>query len=213
MLIGCDLETTGLDECQEDILEIALVAIETPSFKIIDSYTAIVIPSEFCWAHVKNPQTDGQKYVRAMHEKSGLFQAIDEQGWIGHKVKDGEALKPRAMRHALPSEAEAEALAFVAKHMTGVDANGKPERSPMFGCNPRFDRAFLNVHMNALERKFHYRSLDVNALWLLREYLTGADPTREKAGTAHRALADCEQAVKNVHDHFEWMSLLLKAVA
>ncbi len=212
MLIGIDLETTGLDECQEDILEIALVAIETPSFKIVDSYSTIVIPSEFCWAHVKNPQTDGQRYVRAMHEKSGLFQAIEAQGWIGQKVPDGEKLKPRAERHALPSEAEAEAIAFMAKHL-GAGPDGKPERSPMFGCNPGFDRAFLNVHMNALERKFHYRNLDVNAFWLLREYVTGADPTREKAGTAHRALADCEQAVKNVHDHFSWMAELLKAVA
>src|SRR5688572_31777175 len=78
MLIGVDLETTGLDECQEDILEIALVAIETPSFKIVDSYSAIVIPSEFCWAHIKNPQTDNQRYVRDIHEKSGLFQRSEE---------------------------------------------------------------------------------------------------------------------------------------
>lgn len=207
MLIGIDIETTGLDECNEDILEIALVAIETPSFKIVDSYTTIVIPSEFCWAHVKNPQNDNQKYVRDMHEKSGLFAAVEAQGWIGRKIPDGEQLKPRAERHAMPEEAEKEALAFIAKHM---GADGK---SPMFGCNPRFDRAFLNVHMNALERRFHYRDLDVNSLWLLREYIMGADATRTKAGTAHRALADCEQAVKNVHDHFDWMQALLKAVA
>ena len=55
---------------------------------------------------------------------------------------------------------------------------GPTEKSPMFGCNPNFDRSFLNVHMNKLERSFHYRNLDVNALWLLREYVTGADPTR-----------------------------------
>lgn len=206
MLIGIDLESTGLDECQEDILEIALVAIETPSFKIVDSYSTVVIPSEFCWAHVKNPQTDGQKFVREMHEKSGLYQAIAEQGWIGRKIPDGEQLKPRSERHAMPDEAEKEAIAFLEKHMQG-------EKSPMFGCNPSFDRAFLNVHMNALERKFHYRNLDVNAFWLLREYITGADPTRVKAGTAHRALADCEQAVKNVHEHFSWICELMKAVA
>jgi oligoribonuclease len=193
IIIGCDTETTGLEECQDDILEIALVAIETPSFRIVDSYTAVLKASPFAIGRLY-----ANDVVLKMHEKSGLLEL----------VRGGKSILTReAGGNATPGEAEEEALAFYRKHM------GPTEKSPMFGCNPNFDRMFLNVHMNKLERAFHYRNLDVNALWLLREYVTGADPTRAKAGTAHRALADCEQAVANVHEHFGWMSELLKAVA
>ena len=193
IIIGCDTETTGLDECQDDILEIALVAIETPSFKIVDSYSAILKPSAFGMSRLA-----ANDFVLKMHEKSGLLDLV--RGEKQHLLRECGG-------NARLEEAEAEALAFYRKHM------GPTEKSPMFGCNPNFDRMFLNVHMNKLERAFHYRNLDVNALWLLREYVTGADPTRAKAGTAHRALADCEQAVANVHDHFGWITELMKAVA
>jgi oligoribonuclease (3'-5' exoribonuclease) len=201
MLIGIDLETTGLDECQDDILEIAVVAIETPAFKIVDSYSTAVCPSLFGMNRLR-----ANDFVMKMHGSSGLL-ALIEANVLREKIPDGEKLKPRSERLPFVDEAMAEATAFILKHL------GPEGKSPMFGCNPRFDRAFLNVHMNALERKFHYRDLDVNSLWLLREYMTGADPTRSKAGTAHRALADCEQAVANVHQHFEWVSELLRAMA
>jgi oligoribonuclease (3'-5' exoribonuclease) len=88
-------------------------------------------------------------------------------------------------------EVEALARGFVNKHCGS-------EPSPLMGANPDFDRGFLRYHMPTLEKGFHYRNFDVNAFWQLRQYLFGT--VGERKPTAHRALANCEQAVQNVHD-------------
>lgn len=80
---------------------------------------------------------------------------------------------------------------------------------PLAGANPDFDRAFLRHWMPRVEELFHYRNFDVNAFWQLDQIVRGGDPTGKKHEAKHRALADCLDAIQNVHDHFEFVTELV----
>jgi len=45
MINALDLETTGLDRTQSEILEVALVKIDEKTFKVIDTYQSLLKPS------------------------------------------------------------------------------------------------------------------------------------------------------------------------
>lgn len=81
------------------------------------------------------------------------------------------------------------------------------ERVYLAGSNPDFDRRWLEEHMPNLARKLHYRNFDVNTFFILREWIAG----KEKHGTKHRALADCEQAIQGVRDHLNWCARVFGA--
>lgn len=74
------------------------------------------------------------------------------------------------------------------------------EKVYLAGSNPDFDRRWLEEHMPNLARKLSHRNFDVNTFFILREWIAG----KEKHGTKHRALADCEQAIQGVRDHLNW---------
>jgi oligoribonuclease len=177
-MIGCDLETTGLDACADDILEIALVAIALPQFEIVDRFSALVAPSVTGLVRLRE-----NDFVLKMHDGNGLLAAL-ESCVMG------------------PEQVEAGALAW------WDQALGFGQKSPLFGVNPNFDRKFLEVHMPELASRFHYRSFDTNCFHLLRLAIEGkwADAVRSKGGTAHRAMADIEQGVRNVHDFVAWIT-------
>jgi DNA polymerase III epsilon subunit-like protein len=52
-LIFCDTETTGLDEQRDHILEIALVAVELPTFREVACFDMVVTPP--LWPTVRKP--------------------------------------------------------------------------------------------------------------------------------------------------------------
>ena len=181
LIIGCDVETTGLDACADDMLEIALAAIDLQSFRIVARYEARITPTETGLLRLRE-----NDFVLQMHEGSGLLHAL---------TQDAKPLE----------QVERECCEFFDLQ------RGVGQGSPLFGTNPSFDRKFLEVHMPELARKFHYRSFDTNCLMMLRKALEGAetrDLMRVKGGTAHRAMADIEQSVAHVHDFLTWMGSL-----
>lgn len=186
--IFLDLETTGLfpKEAGAAILEIGMLAVEVPSFREIDSWSTVVISNA---AQLNDPLAGCNDFVRTMHTENGL-------------AKDLAFLaSPQAptalVQAATPARVQAAAEAFYLKHASG-------KRVYLGGAKPDFDRAWLEIHMPSLAKKFHYRGFDTNAFFILREYLVGV----EKSGQAHRVLDDCRQAVKVVHEHFSFMKTL-----
>jgi oligoribonuclease (3'-5' exoribonuclease) len=173
--IVLDLETTGLFPAEPNAAILEIAMI------------AVKVPffRELATWHtpVRRPFDDQLKgadeIVRKMHEDSGLAAELA----AGAGVPLGTA--------------EAQALQFYNRCCSG-------SRVYLMGANPDFDRRWLEHHMPNLAKKFHYRNLDVNSLFILKEYLQG----KEKTGTRHRALDDCRQAIAGVHAHFDLMRSL-----
>lgn len=190
MTAGCwiflDLETTGLDPSDGELLEIGLVAVN-PRLEEVAHWSSPIKPVHGDWL----AKLSANAYVKEMHQNSGLL---------------GELLGPRShlqfQAGGLPTLAEAEtvACAFVDQFGAGVDAKGRP-LTIMAGANiSSFDRQWLKAKMPALEARFHYRSADTNFTFLAEQFLTGG-PT-EKGETRHRALDDARQSVESVRKFF-----------
>jgi oligoribonuclease (3'-5' exoribonuclease) len=188
-LIFCDLETTGLDEYSKTglVLELALVAVSEPDFTEIEHYSTPIR-----WAPEVLAGAGMDPFVVDMHTRSGLLAELQADPGK-HRAEGG-----------LPTrgQAQVEALAFINRHARDamINERGQPE-IVMCGSNPEFDRRWLKVHMPDLAAKFHYRAFDINSLWLLKRWLLGGE--RAKFGQAHRALADCREAVATVHSFIE----------
>lgn len=175
VLVGVDLETTGLDCCGDDILEIAMIAIALGDLQVVGSYRLLVVPTESGLRRLA-----ANDFVTEMHTKNGL---------IAELVAGGEKVV---------SKAEAERLCCNWYDLVC----GVGQKSPMLGANPAFDRSFLEAQMPALAARFHYRNLDVNSLWMLDTVRTSGaligDLTRSKKGGAHRALVDINEAANQL---------------
>lgn len=177
MLICIDTETTGLCPTRDVILEIGMLAIDTNTFREVASYQAVIRPEGWFEGKAKELMDD---YVTKMHAGSGLLKDIAADEAQTHE----DAVKG--------------AIAFYHKHAWGI-------KSPMMGANPEFDRGFLKAQAPDLAKLFHYRNYDVNTFWLTKEFIMGKDAAGKKAATKHRSLDDCRQALRTVHDHFDWL--------
>jgi oligoribonuclease len=168
-IVFLDLETSGLDPERNEILELAMIAVEYVSLREIAAVTTPVVASSGVCG-----QMDARCF--AMHEQSGLL---------------AELRGPRSVLQfehgGFPTLAQLEPLAIGWMNQYGG------QRSPMAGYSPHgVDRPFLKRYMPGLERNFSHRNLDVSFIHQLREIVTGE--RSEKAGVTHRALDDCRHA-------------------
>lgn len=169
-LIFCDLETTGLNEGHDHILEIALVAVELPTFKEVAHYVSIVVPP--LWPTVLRNM---HEKVQAMHTASGLIEQIED---------------PLREIERPVSQVEGEALAFVRQWSPHTQV----WQTPLAGANPDFDRRFLRSRMPKLHQAFHYRNFDVRSITQLQDWVFGV----KHVESPHRALADARKAAADV---------------
>jgi len=157
-----DLETTGLDPDKDLILEVGAILYDIAEEKALWRSTWIVAPEGVCFAPM-------DKIVYEMHTKNGLFAEMAANDDFTDML-----------------DAEHEILDMLRDFELG------PQQCIMAGFTPSFDRSFLRVEMEWLERYLHYRLLDVSTLRTLEKVWTGKNP--EKIDR-HRALPDCEEAV------------------
>jgi oligoribonuclease len=169
-LIYADVETTGLDEKSGHLLEVALLAVQLPTFEQVASFSQVVVPP--CWETVKRNMNEK---VLEMHTNSGLMAALDGVQPEHHTAAQIELLAASFMQQWAPRT--------MGWH------------TPMAGANPSFDRRWLERHMPALAKRFHYRNYDVRTFTLTADWVFG---TLVSEGAAHRALADCEKANDDV---------------
>lgn len=167
-LIFLDLETTGLREDKDPILELAMVAVALPTFAVVAEFSNVIRPD--IWSTVKR---NLHEKVATMHAASGLSAELDSGAGVAAHIVEGLAVN------------------FVNAHAPQTLA----WHTPLAGANPDFDRRFLRKQMPKLHRAFSYRSFDVRTLTLLSDWVSG---TQLSEGAPHRALADCRKAISDV---------------
>lgn len=167
-LIFADTETTGLKPGH--VLELALVAVELPTFKEVARFSTVVVPS--MWPSVKR---NLHERVTEMHTKSGLMAELDAI---------------HAEHGCTTPAAEREAIAFMQEWAPKTMS----WHTPMAGANPAFDRMFIEADMKTLAARFHYRHFEVRTITLLQEWVFGIDFQE----SPHRALPDCRKAIQDV---------------
>lgn len=172
MIAWTDIESSGLDEREHLLLEVALVITDddlheraAASWVIDPGMKSADIPMQ-------------SMFVREMHEKSGLLRDIDN----GTGLPLSDAIK--GIRSWL------------------TDTFGRLEdlrQIPIAGSTVGFDRRFIRHNMPEVEGLFSYRSIDISALtelasrWARRIY--GHRPKQDKQ-VPHRALDDVRNSIE-----------------
>jgi oligoribonuclease len=124
--------------------------------------------------------------VIAVHQSDDTLSKMDEWNTNQHG-KSGLIDRVRNSTYS-SAQAEAETLAFLAQYV--------PENcSPMCGNTICQDRRFLAMHMQNLEKFFHYRQLDVSTLKILAKMWGSADALSFKKESSHLALNDIYDSI------------------
>jgi|TARA_B100001750_G_C15417293_1_gene551026 oligoribonuclease len=165
-----DLEMTGLDPDKDVVVEIATL--------ITDDDLAIVAEGPDLVVHQPPEVLDRMgDFVRAMHTKSGLLEAI------------GSSTTTLA-------EASEATMAFLREHID------EARTVPLCGNSIGTDRRFLLRWLPEIEEFLHYRSIDVSTIKELArrwhpEVLKSAP---DKAG-GHRAMDDIRESVAELRHY------------
>lgn len=164
-----DIETTGLDEDTDSIIEIAWTFTDE-RFKVIGPERSILVEPrgwDSFWQALRE-----RPMVHEMHEKSGLLDALTH-GTPEHLDAVGELLLRDL--DALP--------AHTSLHLAGYSVH--------------FDREFLqaNGFRRMLAEHFHHRHLDLSATKLLLSS-AGVPFTQPENDTPHRALNDVRHSIE-----------------
>ncbi|MCH2423036.1 MAG: oligoribonuclease [Acidimicrobiales bacterium] len=170
MLAWMDLEMTGLDPDTDVVVEIATL--------ITDDDLAIVAEGPDLVVHQPPEVLDRMgDFVRAMHTKSGLLEAI------------GTSTTTLA-------EASEATMAFLREHID------EARTVPLCGNSIGTDRRFLLRWLPEIEEFLHYRSIDVSTIkelarrWHPEVFKSAPD----KAG-GHRAMDDIRESVAELRHY------------
>lgn len=176
-MVWLDLETTGLDEKRDFILELGVVITRiVPPFEEIGRLGFVVRPP--CSDHPKGWRQLTSDFVIKMHEKSGLAAEVDE-----------------AWRHL--STAEANMIEWIDKTI------GKKSEVMLCGAGiTHFDNYWLKDQMPKLWARVEYLIHDTSVISRAFELAGTVDPVEpqriaKRTGlTEHRAVDDCLIAIE-----------------
>lgn len=168
-----DLETTGLDPVQGNILE--------ASFLITEHDLTIIPETQVSFSVLyEKPQLDFMvkkmdDYVRKMHTENGLI----DQLYSGDNCK---------------TLAEIESIIIAT--MSKFETYNSKYRSPLCGNSVHFDRMWMNYHMKDLINCFSYRNIDVSTVQELCQRLFNLEPLVKNS--KHRALSDIKASIEQL---------------
>lgn len=177
--VWVDIETTGLDPYDDEILE--------AGFKVTDLDLNILHENvvrvwstglESFWE-----SEDVSAWAKHMHEHNGL---IDDCRTDGMLKGVADTLFTESLQRIL------DGIGFAFK-----DENNQLAKPPMCGSSVHFDRGFLAVHFPTFAKMFSYRNADVSAV---KEFMKRNNPELaaklpEKTQEMHRALPDIDDTI------------------
>ena len=133
-LVWLDLETTGLDENKDQILELVAATAD-----LRDPFNVTLVNSSVLWHHPSQVARHDQ-YVIDMHTKNGLWKECANE----------EALDPFEVQDALLKSLP--------------DTDDRDEKWILAGSTVHFDRGFLKTWMPKVVKLLHHRHLDVSSI-------------------------------------------------
>ena len=179
LLLWVDLETTGTDLLEDEIIEIGCIVTDRQLDKLFE-YQAVIKPSDKGMGRLMlNP------VVREMHTKNNLIGDIIEERTGGNCLQVTQDLTGMLERE------------FPGRRFIVAGS----------GVGP-FDRPFINIHMPLLARLCRYYVFDVSVIRRAMTLFAGEDwlaPAQGNEQTApwesHRALADIRVALDEARDY------------
>jgi oligoribonuclease len=176
-ILFLDLETTGVDEHVDEIIEVGIVMLDATkdNYPEIGSYTHVLIPSDNAFRRM-----DDKQVVRDMHKKNGLYDTI-------------VSLTGRDLRNQLsysPNFVDKDIVEWI-KTFVGSDST----QIPYGGSGvAHFDRRFIKRYLPRFDKMITHWALDVGVLRrsFVKAGVTPADVVLESQGQEkdHRALQD-----------------------
>jgi len=123
-----------------------------------------------------------------IHQSDEVLAAMDD--W-NQKHHGGSGLVDRVKASAISeAEAEAQTLAFINAHVPAK------ERPVLAGNSIHQDRRFIRAYMPALEKRLHYRMVDVSTVKeLARRWYPAIVDKQPKKKETHRALDDIRESI------------------
>ena len=116
-------------------------------------------------------------WCRGTHTKSGLLERVQNSS-VGIMY------------------AESLFLAWMDKYFPG-------NRILLAGNSIHFDRSFIRVHMPRLDKRLHYRMVDVSSFAIVIENTFGS---RMKKVNAHRAMPDVLESIQELKEYLDFLS-------
>jgi len=165
-----DVETTGLDPYNDEILEVACV--------VTTDFGEVIAPRYYRRAKMTLPTMDRlfqNSDAHLMHIKSGLLEELVQDQLGGHDSNRAVADPIQDLR------------SYLFEHAEGAYLGG-------FSCH--FDRRFLEAHRSSCLDALSHRHVDVTSISAIVEAATGQNLKEEIGEVEHRALADCRAAIE-----------------
>lgn len=126
-----------------------------------------------------------------LHQSDEVLAAMDD--W--NKKHHGESGLVERVKQSTISDADAEAqiLAFLDQHVSAK------ERPILAGSSIHQDRRFIHRYMGKLDRRLHYRMVDVSSVKeLARRWFPAALTTLPPKRESHRALDDIRESIEEL---------------
>ena len=161
--VPLDVETTGLKPWDGHLLlEVSAAVIDPASLLYVSPWFEVVIKHD-----VDEAREKANDYVRAMHDKTGLWDRI---------ATEGVELE----------EADERLLQF-------LQASVGEREGYILGNSLRLDANFLEFYMPLSSAWLHYRVIDVTSIAIFAHNSFGVPPMEKTL--EHRALADLRESV------------------
>lgn len=169
-LLWLDLEMTGLDPTTDRIVEVAAIVTD--------------------WDFTELASLDyGVKQDEAKLRK--LFEA---NTWAMARPAETEVLIKRSLEGISPAEAEDEILRAIDRHFA-------PDEPVLLAGNSiHCDRGFIKQYWPRLEKRLHYRMLDVSAWKVVMQGKFGVTVAKKET---HRALDDIRESIDELTSYLQ----------
>ena len=169
LILFLDLETTGVDEEKDDIIEVGLSLVDATKddYPEIDAYSCVINPSDSAFVRMMD-----KRVVREMHEANGLMDTI-----LNFR-------ETRMGAFDTPMRADADIMKWLDAHRKGDDTH-----IPLGGSGVlHFDRRFIKQYLPWFDRSLTHWAYDVGVL--RRSFQKAGAPFASMDAKTHRALDD-----------------------